>query len=115
MGTGFRNGGGHSGTNDLLERRAFAGNIWVSKPSKSATMAAEFLKPFYAAALAMTAKVAQDTSGLNKRRIPGHFSHRAPGRGPRLFFAPVRKAGITLLGLGLIHLDVLYLNNFIAK
>ncbi len=37
--------------------------ILGEQASKSATMAAEFLKPFYVAALAMTAKVAQETPG----------------------------------------------------
>jgi hypothetical protein len=35
--------------------------ILGEQASKSATMAADFLKPFYAAALAMIAKVTQDT------------------------------------------------------
>jgi hypothetical protein len=35
--------------------------ILGEQASKSAAMAADFLKPFYAAALAMIAKVAQDT------------------------------------------------------
>jgi len=56
----IRSGSGDSGANDLLERRAFAG-ILGEQAAKSATLAAEYLKPYYAAALAMMTKVGQET------------------------------------------------------
>jgi hypothetical protein len=60
MGTGFETAAAILVQTIFLKDGHLQG-ILGEQAAKSATMAAEFLRPFYAAALAMTAKVAQDS------------------------------------------------------